>query len=319
MPHGLPVARQGVHRILGSLFGRTGPPFDVEAHSGDPGLLGPGSPSWTLLAEPAAIAGGLRALFTQLLHPLAMAGVADHSAYGTDPLGRLSRTSAYVTTSAFGSVAEALEVAARVRRVHEHVRGTAPDGRSYRADDPRLLVWVSIALTSSFLRADERWSPSPLGPDDRDRFVLEQSRIAALLDPRVDLRPFVRAPEVLRSWQVPLPLVDDGDLPRSVAGLDAVLAGFEPELAVGEQGTAAVRFLRRPPLPRQARPGYRSLFHGAVGSLPARHRELLGLQRPDAVARAEMAQAGLFLTAMRLATGPSPALAAAGRRADASG
>ena len=71
-------------------------------------LCGPGSASWRVIGEPAAIAGGLRALLLQVAHPLAMAGVADHSAFRTDPLGRLHRTSAYVTASTFGSTPEAL-------------------------------------------------------------------------------------------------------------------------------------------------------------------------------------------------------------------
>lgn len=316
-PRGLPGARDGVRRVLGSLFGREGPPFAATSHHGDPGLLGPGSASWPLLAEPAAITGGLRALLTQLLHPLAMAGVADHSAYRTDPLGRLSRTSAYVTISAFGAVPEALQAAEQVRRVHRHVRGTAPDGRTYRADDPRLLVWVSVALTSSFLRADELWAPFPRTAGDRDRFVLEQSRIAALLDPRVDLRPFARDAEARREllgWRVPLPLLEDGGLPRSEAELEGLLADFAPDLAVGEQGAAAVRFLRRPPLPRAARGGYRSMLVGALGSMPPRHRSLLGSGMSDVAAAAARAQCGALLAAMRTATGPSPALAAAHRR-----
>ena len=317
-PAGLPLARGAVRRVLASLFGREGPPFDPERHAGDPGLLGPGSASWRLLAEPAAIAGGLRALLTQLLHPLAMAGVADHSAYREDPLGRLSRTSAYVTVSSLGATPEALAVTQRVRTVHERVVGIAPDGLPYRADDPHLLVWVSIALTSSFLRADERWAPSPLDADDRDRFVLEQSRLAALLDPRVDLRPFLRDPAArrdLRDWAVELPLLDGGGLPRSLAELDEALASFGPELAVGAQGEDAMHFLRRPPLPRGARLGYRSFLLGALGSMPPEHRRLLGLLESDRAADLAMRQAGALLTTMRLATGPSPALDAARRRA----
>ena len=319
-PAGLPLARGAVRRVLGSLFGREGPPFDPERHAGDPGLLGPGSASWRLLAEPAAIAGGLRALLTQLLHPLAMAGVADHSAYREDPLGRLSRTSAYVTVSSLGSTPEALTVTQRVRAVHDRVVGVAPDGRPYRADDPHLLVWVSIALTSSFLRADERWAPFPLDAADRDRFVLEQSRLAALLDPRVDLRPFHRDEATrreLRDGAVELPLLDGGGLPRSVAELDDALAAFGPELAVGAQGEDAMRFLRRPPLPRGARLGYRSFLLGALGSMPREHRRLLGLLEGDAAAGLAMRQTGALLTTMRLATGPSPALSAAHRRAAA--
>ncbi len=318
-PEGVPVARDRVRAVLAGLFGRSGPAFGQVPAPGDPGLLGPDSVSWRIIAEPAAIAGGLRALLVQLLHPLAMAGVADHSAYRDDPLGRLERTSAWVTVSTFGATAEAFDVAARVRGVHRPVRGRAQDGRTYDADDPRLLAWVSLALTSSFLVADRLWSPFPVSHADADRFVEEQSRLAALLDPRVDLSAVRRDPaavDALRRGGLPLPLVDEGDLPRDVTELEARLAAYEAELAVGEQGREALSFLRRPPLPRGARLGYRSLFWGAIGSMPAEHRRLHGVPLDDRRAGLAVRQAGAVLTTMRLAMGRSPAFDAATQRAE---
>lgn len=319
-PAGVPGARDAVRSVLAGLFGRSGPAFGGVSAPGDPGLLGPDSVSWRVIAEPAAIAGGLRALLLQLLHPLAMAGVADHSAYREDPLGRLERTSAWVTVSTFGATEEALAVARRVRGVHRPVTGTAPDGRRYDAADPRLLVWVSIALTSSFLVADRLWSPWPVDADDRDRFVAEQSRLAALLDPRVDLEAVAADASLLaelRAGTLPLPLLNEGALPSDERQLDRVLASFEAELAVNDQGRDALGFLRRPPLPDAARLGYRSLFWGAVGSLPPRQRALHGLDLGPARARLAVRQAGALLTTMRVATGPSPALDAARARAAA--
>ncbi|MFW6009802.1 MAG: hypothetical protein ACOC9I_00620, partial [Actinomycetota bacterium] len=61
---GLPLARTAVRRVLSRLFGA--PPFDPDADPGDPGLTGPGSSSWAVIGEPAAIAGGLRGLLVQL-------------------------------------------------------------------------------------------------------------------------------------------------------------------------------------------------------------------------------------------------------------
>lgn len=315
-PSGLPGVRTLVQRLLASAFGP--PPFDPDADPGDLGLTGPGSPSWRVIAEPAAIAGGVRGLILQAAHPLAMAGVHDHSRFRTDPLGRLQRTSAYVVTSVFGSTAEALDVAAVVRRVHPHVRGTAPDGRPYRADDPHLLAWVGLALTSSFLAAHQRWAPHPLGPGDADRFVLEQSRIAALLDPRVDLAALRRDPEAgaaLRADQVELPMLADGTLPRTVAQLHGTMDAFHPELRAGPQAREALRFLRRPPLPLPLRAGYRTLHAGAVGSLRPRERAVLGLEMPEVVARSATATTQVALSAVRLSTGTSPSAELAAHRA----
>jgi len=51
--------------------------------------------------------GGLRALLLQSLHPLAMAGVADHSDYRTDPWHRLQRTADFLAATTYGPAAEA--------------------------------------------------------------------------------------------------------------------------------------------------------------------------------------------------------------------
>lgn len=313
---GVPLARAAIRRVLTRLFGP--PPFDPDADPGDPGLTGPGSASWIVIGEPAAIAGGLRGLLVQLAHPLAMAGVHDHSAFRADPLGRLQRTSAYVTTSTFGSTREALQVARRVRAVHPKVRGTAPDGRPYRADDPRLLTWVSIALTSSFLAGHRQWAPITLTRQDEDAFVAQQSRISALLDPRVDLTALARDPHsqaALRAGRFPLPMVDNGTLPTTVAALENVLASFHHELGITHQAREALAFLRRPPIPLAARGGYRSLLTGALGSLDATLQDALELRWSPARSRAAVVQAGVALAAMRTMVGTSPSLRAAQARA----
>ncbi len=317
---GVPVARAMIRRVLTRLFG--GPPFDPDVDPGDPGLTGPGSVSWIVIGEPAAIAGGLRGLLVQVAHPLAMAGVHDHSAFREDPLGRLQRTSAYVTTTTFGSTREALQVSMRVRAVHPKVHGTAPDGRAYRADDPRLLTWVSIALTSSFLAGHRLWAPQPLSPVDQDTFVAQQSRIGALLDPRLDLPGLLRdatGQQELREGRVHLPMIEDGTLPTSVAELEAVLASFDHDLGINHQGREALAFLRRPPIPLAARGGYRSLLAGALGSLGPELQEALELRWPALASRAATAQAGATLRTMRAMVGTSPSLRAAEQRTASAG
>lgn len=310
--NGLPFAGRVIRSGLARAFGPA--PFDPRAAPGDPGLLGPASASWDVIAEPAAIVGGIRALLVQLLHPLAMAGVADHSRFRDDALGRLQRTSAYVTATTFGSTDEALAAIRLVRRVHERVAGVAPDGRPYRADDPTLLAWVSIALTSSFLATDRAYAVRRL-PDDRaDDFVAEQSFIGGLLDPRVDLDS-IHA-DALRRREVSLPLVDDGLLPTTAAELDAALRGFAPEWVLNEQGREALRFLRWPAVPAPLRMAYVPLFAGAVASLDPGQRAVLGLRMGPAAAAVRL-QTRATIAGMRLAVGVSPSLKAAHRRAAA--
>lgn len=318
-PDGLPVLRRAAHAGLVHVFA-VGDRSPVASDGDDPGLTGPGSASWRVLGEPAAIAGGVRALLIQTLHPLAMAGVADHSDYRADPLGRLRRTSRYVTTVTFGTTDQALEVTRIVRRVHARVHGTAPDGRPYRADDPDLLTWVSCALTSSFLAADRLWSPTPVDTAAADRFVDEQSRLAALLDPRVDLSPFEHdehARAALRDGRVELPLLEG--LPRSVGDLETAMDDFARGFHVGGQARAAVRFLRRPPLDRPLRTAYRVVFAGAAASISRRDRRRLGLPDGRVSAAAGIAQTTALLTALRASAGRSPAARAARARIGDSG
>jgi uncharacterized protein (DUF2236 family) len=115
----------------------------VPEQPADDGFFGPASVTWRTSNDLSAPVAGLRALMMQALHPLAMAGVDQHSDWRTDPVGRLAATSAYLATVSFGDRAAAEHAAARVRRIHEHVRGTdAVTGRPYTATDPALLLWV---------------------------------------------------------------------------------------------------------------------------------------------------------------------------------
>ncbi len=304
-PAGLPVARDGLRSVLLGLFGASAPTTDVISDPGDEGLAGVGSASWQVLGEPAAIAGGLRALLMQTMHPLAMAGVAQQSGYAADPLGRLSRTSQYVTTVSFGSTPQALKATRIVRAVHKRIRGTAPDGRPYSAEDPRLLVWVSVTFTASMLAADRLFAPTPVSREVADRFVAEQSRMHALLDPRADLDAVAADPDAFRRGMVAAPLLPD--LPADVRGLERVLESFAPELAVGEQAREALKFLRWPPLPGHIRAPYASLLLGALASLDPEQRRLLGAPANGLAATVAAAQCTTLLSAMRLAAGRSPA------------
>lgn len=213
----------------------------------DGGLFGPESVTWRVHADPAMFIGGLRALLVQMTHPLAMAGVAEHSSYRRDPLGRLARTSTYVGTVTYGTTAQADAAIAGVRRAHQRVRGIAPDGRPYAADDPHLVAWVHHSLVDSFLRAYQRYGHHHLTPGEADRYVAEQ----AVLAWRLGADEAATSRGELRQWF------------RSV----------RPELAVGAQARSAARFLvLTPPVPLAARPSYAVIAAAALGLLPRRVR-----------------------------------------------
>jgi uncharacterized protein (DUF2236 family) len=233
------------------------PLADTMSHPGDPGLFGPESVTWRVVGDAAAFLGGLRALLVQAAHPEVVAGVADHSNYRVDPLGRLSRTSAYVTATSYGAMPEVDRAVAIVRGAHRPVRGTSHRGRSYAADVPDLAAWVHNTLTDSFLTAYQEFGPGRLTGADADRFVAEQTRVGRLLDA--------------------------DPMPSSAAALSDWIAGHAD--AAGSPGMSeAIAFLRSPPLPLTIKAGYRVMFVATVATLPLRVRRILGVRRrPGAI------------------------------------
>jgi uncharacterized protein (DUF2236 family) len=219
-------------------------------HSGDPGLLGPGSVSWMVIADMATFVGGVRALLIQAAHPEVVAGVSDHSRYRDDPLGRLSRTSAYVTATTFGAMPEVNRAIAQVERIHRVVRGVSRRGVPYSADDPAFSAWVHNVLTDSFLTTHLAYGGIPLTGDEPDRFVAEQTRVGALLG--ADPMPTGR--DDLSSW-----------------------VESHPALAPSPEMKEAVAFLIDPPLPISMKIGYRVLLEAAIPTIPRRIRDILGV------------------------------------------
>ena len=195
--------------------------------------------------------GGISALLLQSLHPLAMAGVMDHSGFEGDPWGRLQRTSYFLAVTTFGTAADAEKMVAAIRSVHERVVGTAPDGRAYSAADPHLLRWVHVAEIDSFLAAHQRYGKDPLDAEGRDAYVADAARVAEAIGVT--------------------------DPPRSEAELRRQLRDFRPELRGTPAARRTARFLLlNPPLPLPARVPYGGLAAAAVGLMPVwARRELL--------------------------------------------
>ena len=140
---------------------------------------------------PPMLVGGLGSLFIQMLHPHTMAGVAQHSRYREDPLGRLLQTANFIGFTTYGTRAEAYASIERVLAVHQAVRGVADDGAPYFANDPHLLAWVHAAETSMFLNAYRRFGTVRLSDDDADRYVREMAQLAldlGMVDPPRSVR-----------------------------------------------------------------------------------------------------------------------------------
>ena len=252
--------------------------------SDGPRWFTPDDPVWRVHKDAAMFAGGLRALVMQSLHPLAMAGVDEHSGYRGDPWGRLQRTSLYIATTTYGTSADAERMIRAIRGRHTSVVGTAPDGREYAASDPHLLAWVHAAECHSFLVTHQAYGARPLTPTEADTYVAQLGSISERLG-------------------------FDG-APTSVAGLEAVLARYRPELAGTEAARRTVRYvLDEPDLPLAARPAYSALAAGALATTPSWARTMLGLDRSRWRPAATLGRpAGHAVTAgLRWALGAHPA------------
>ncbi|MFJ8111799.1 oxygenase MpaB family protein [Streptomyces sp. NPDC096132] len=254
------AAGRGPRERLGAgLFARVagpdGPRRRARIHNTPgPRWFGPERPVRRVHGDASMFVGGLSALLLQSLHPLAMAAVAAHSGYRGDPWGRLQRTSLFLATTTYGTAEHAEQACARVRAVHERVRGLTERGEPYRASDPRLLGWVHVAETDSFLRAHQRYGAHPLSDDECDGYVEDMARVAVELG-------------------IP-------DPPRSRAELTERLTAYRPELEVTAQAWEAARFLLlHPPVPLVARLPYGVLAANAVALLPGWAAEELRLPR----------------------------------------
>jgi uncharacterized protein (DUF2236 family) len=225
----------------------------VPEDAADDGFFGPASVTWQVSADLASPVAGLRALLLQALHPLAMAGVDQHSGWRRDPVGRLAATSAYLATITFGERAVAAQAAAQVRRIHDHVRGVdAVTGRRYAAGDPALLLWVHAALVQSSLQAGRAFG-TPLPAADSDRYVAEMRAAAELAG-------------------IPRPLA-----PGGVEELDRYVASVRPELRWTPAAGESISYLLDPPGLDAAAAGFwQDLCDGAVALLPDWAREMYG-------------------------------------------
>jgi uncharacterized protein (DUF2236 family) len=146
------------------------------------GLFGPGAAAWRVHGDVTSMmVGGIAGLLLQMLHPAVLAGVWDHSNFRQDMHGRLRRTARFIATTTFGGREEAESIIARVRGIHNQVRGTLPDGRPYAANDPALLAWVHVTEATSFLDAWLRYGDPRMKPADQDRYFVEMGQVASAL------------------------------------------------------------------------------------------------------------------------------------------
>ena len=223
----------------------------------DEGYFGPESAVWQVHGSVATLIGGIRALLLQAAHPAALAGVATHSRYETDLLGRLEGTSRWLTITTFGSKAAISREGGRVNEMHKKVSGEyeKKDGTHapYAARDPRFLLWVHCAFTESFL-----FSHLACG------YPIKEG-----------------ADSYVREWRLSAEPLGLMNAPASVAELKSTMDDFmKNELSYTPTTKMVVDFIAKPPFGKIALFFYRILFKAAVITLTDAERELLHLKKP---------------------------------------
>jgi uncharacterized protein (DUF2236 family) len=256
------------------------PPWlEVIAAGDEPGLYMPTDAPWIVHADFGTLVGGIRALLMQALHPGSLTGVATHSRYEQDALGRLAGTIRWLTVTTFGSHAAVAGESQRVNRMHKRVTGeyetAAGEQRPYKAADPDLLLWVHIAFMDSFLRCHQMYAWREI-PGGADAYV--------------------------RLWSKSVEPLGLDKAPMNEADLVREIERYKVELVATPKTLDVVKFIKRPPLPVLARPVYWLLFEAAVVSLPVEFRELLGLKAKSAKVIKPMTRG--VLRFIRVAIGP---------------
>src|SRR5450830_834456 len=243
-------------RIEASVLAISRPPGspDFRLPKGDPGLFGPDSACWQVHSDfTAMLIGGVSALLLQMLHPLALSGVWDHSSFQQDMLGRLRRTAQFIAGTTYGSRADAQQLLARVRRIHAGVRGTAPDGRAYAADDPALLTWVHAAEVSNFLRAYLRYRNPALSLARQNQYLDEIAFIAQELGAR--------------------------NVPRTLTDMDSYIERIRPQLHCDARTLKTLELVMNAPAPNAlAVPWTRLMMRAGVDMLPDWAKLQLGVK-----------------------------------------
>jgi len=178
------------------------------------GYFHPGGIVWKVHSDSSMVVGGIRALLEQALHPEAMAGVAAHSNFREDAWGRLQRTGDYVGTLTFGTRQEADQLSSRVRMIHEKLK----------LDDPKLLLWVHMAMVDAFLDTALR-SGMNLTVDNQNEYIAEMVKFATLVGIPESMTPH--------------------DIDSTKRYFDSIL----PELSASDDAKRAALFIALPPLP----------------------------------------------------------------------
>ncbi len=154
----------------------------------------PESALWRVDREMILLLGGGRALLMQIAHPKIAEGVADHSRFREDPIGRLYQTMNSMWSIIFDEAPEAEASLQRIKQIHRRVQGVIKQGDvlragiPYDAQDPDLLLWVHATLVDSAIVTYELLV-RPLSVQEKRQYYDETKRLALLFEVPEDKTP----------------------------------------------------------------------------------------------------------------------------------
>jgi uncharacterized protein (DUF2236 family) len=223
-------------------------------------FFAPESKIWAVNREMILLLAGGRALLMQLAHPKVAAGVAAHSRFQDDPLGRLYRTMSRMWSIVFDDESQARFALGQVELIHRRVQGVVPAdepahaGKTYRAWDQELLLWVHATLIDSAMVAYDLFV-APLPATERTKYYDDSKKLAALFG------------------------IQERNIPPTLAAFDAYMKDIlaSGEIIAGGQAKRLAHDILYP-RPWLLRPGAPLFRLVTVGLLPETLRASYGLQ-----------------------------------------
>jgi uncharacterized protein (DUF2236 family) len=137
----------------------------------EPRPLGPSSILWRYAGDRRLALTGLSAGVLQLMHPGIGAGVAEHSAFFTDPWDRILRSIPQILGVVYDTEPEV--TGHRVRDYHRSIKGVDHRGRRYSALEPSTFWWAHATFQHSVKQVVDRFDTHQLSNEERDSLYLD--------------------------------------------------------------------------------------------------------------------------------------------------
>ena len=186
--------------------------------------LGPESLTWKYFGLSIGLALGSVPQLHQLMHPVLGRAVDEHSNVKDDPFDRLIRSMGPIYGVIYDGP-DAPATATAVRRFHDRISGTLPNGAHYSALHPEVFIWAHATFVHGLIYGYAKYI-GPFTRADQEQLYAESLQWFALYG------------------------VSDRTLPKTLDDFDAYWSHYVNDVL---EATPAARWLlstfRRPPAP----------------------------------------------------------------------